>query len=102
VLFRSGRVGSGCAEAEQVGTVELLLDLLPDSQAREAAEGVALQGDARTERRQLGLQLVDVDLDAVFGKQDGGGQSGDAGSGDRDALHCGHGMSSRSFSTAVT
>ena len=85
------RLRPGSAQPKHVEAVPLGLDLLPDAELVEHAQGIALQGDARAEGRQARLGLEDVDDDALLGEQDGGCGSSDSATGDCDSRHSSHG-----------
>src|SRR5690606_37670107 len=87
------RLAAGRADAGDVEREGPLLDLLPDADAVQRPERVALQRDAGPQCGQVRRRLVHDDGDPRLGQQRGGGEAGGPRTDDPDVLHSAHGVS---------
>jgi hypothetical protein len=84
----TGRVGG--ADAGGVEGVALGLHLVPDAERLQLAQGVALQRDPRADRRDVRLDLHEVDGHTARGEVDGGGSAGQAAADHQHVVHSRH------------
>jgi len=83
-LGNEGAVRVRGADAETVEREALLSDRVPHPELAEDAQGVALEGDAGAKGADIGLDVDEVDRDALLGEEDRRRSAGGTGSDDED------------------